>query len=111
MLAMSGIVLSRGQARISLGQTRTPIRSVSGGPPTTPWVRAKQGGRDRVEESALGVERAVTETSAWERLALSLISSNGMVAGYRPIVKPTTTAHVGYEALSRAAHRRPVHFS
>ncbi|HEY0410497.1 MAG TPA: GGDEF domain-containing protein, partial [Candidatus Dormibacteraeota bacterium] len=105
---MHGISLPRGQARVSVG-------CAAGAPSEDAlrcWAaadealyRAKSAGRDRFElvpDEARGAV-SLSRRARWESLLPGLISADGMVTVFQPIVDLATGEVVGYEALARPA--------
>ncbi|HEY2704722.1 MAG TPA: EAL domain-containing protein [Candidatus Dormibacteraeota bacterium] len=105
---MHGITLPRGQARVSVGCAV----GAPGEDALRCWAaadealyRAKSAGRDRFElvpgEEGGGV--SLTRMARWESLIPGLISTDGMVTVFQPIVDLATGEVIGYEALGRPA--------
>ena len=105
-LAMHGVVLPRGQARISVG--------AAGGRPgdnvTAVWaradealLRAKRSGRDRFETTTEAARERLSPVTRWESVLPRLLAPQGIRAVYQPIVDLRSGAIWGFEALARPA--------
>ena len=112
-VAMHGIAVGQGQARISVGCSE-------GGPGddgVTVWksadvalYSAKRHGRDRVEAVPRGgyeavadavAQRRPSDPAAWAQTLETVLSQHAMGAVYQPIVRLDNGVVAGYEALAR----------
>jgi diguanylate cyclase (GGDEF)-like protein/PAS domain S-box-containing protein len=107
-LALHGVSLQRGQARISVG-----VASGDGGAdPAQVWAAAdealyaaKTAGRDRSEVSPTGMVagRHRGTTAGWGPRLEGLVASGGMLTVFQPVVDLTSGRIAGFEALGRPA--------
>jgi EAL domain-containing protein (putative c-di-GMP-specific phosphodiesterase class I) len=103
-LAMHGIALPHGQARISIGCAA----GTAGGDAAAVFsaadealYRAKRGGRDRLEADVRAVSGPQARRIRWESMVPSLLREDGITSVFQPIVRLADGAVVGYEALGR----------
>jgi len=112
-VAMHGVSVGHGQARISAGCSEGHV----GDDALAVWkaadaalYRAKRHGRDRVEGTVRGetevtvevLERArVSDPAAWAQTLDSVLSEHAIAAVYQPIVRLDSGTVAGYEALAR----------
>jgi diguanylate cyclase (GGDEF)-like protein/PAS domain S-box-containing protein len=105
-LAMHGVVVPRGQVRISVGcasgSAADPVARV--------WatadqalLTAKREGRDRLG-SLVGADSGQNPVARWESAAPKLLAPGAIRSVYQPIVDLGNGEIVGFEALARPAH-------
>jgi len=101
-VAMHGIVVPFGQARVSVGSAAatagTPVRDVWQAADAA-LFRAKRSGRDRAV--AAGDDETWREDAQWSAVLPELIAQRSVRAVYQPIVRLADGRLAGYEALAR----------